>query len=69
MESVWSLEILIQNFDTKMWSFHRVSLPDSGVFPFKFNTIQSNYSGVLSVCKEYWNQNLQEICNSLEQQA
>ena len=32
VESVWSLEILMQNFDTTMWSFHRISLPDSGVF-------------------------------------
>ena len=29
VESVWSLEIRIQNFDTTMWSFHGVSLPDS----------------------------------------
>ena len=26
VESVWSLEIRIQNFDTTMWSFHGVSL-------------------------------------------
>ena len=32
MESVWSLEILIQNFGTTMWSFHGIPLPDSGVF-------------------------------------
>ena len=29
VESVWSLEIRIQNFDTTMWSFHGVSLPAS----------------------------------------
>ena len=32
VESVWTLEILIQNVDTTMWSFYGVSLPDSGVF-------------------------------------
>ena len=51
--SVWSLEILTQNFDTTMWSFHGVSLPDSGAFLFNFNTIKWNSSGVLLVCKEY----------------
>ena len=53
VESVWSLEIRIQNFDTTMWSFHGVSLPDSGVFLFNFNTITWNFSGVLLVCEEY----------------
>ena len=32
VESVWSLEILIQTFGTTMWSFHGVLLPDSKVF-------------------------------------
>ena len=40
-------------FDTTMWSFHGVSLPDSGVFLFNFNTIKWNFSGVLLVCEEY----------------
>ena len=53
VESVWSLEILIQNFDTIMGSFHEISSPDSGVFLFNFNTIKWNSSGVLLVCKEY----------------
>ena len=38
--SVWRLKILIQNFDTTIWSFHGVPLPDSGIFLFNFNTIQ-----------------------------
>ena len=50
VESVWSFEILIQNFDTTMWSFHGVSLPDSGVFLFNFNIIQWNSSGVFCWC-------------------
>ena len=53
VEFVWSLEILMQNFGTTMWTFHGVSLPDSGVFLFNFNTIHWNSSGVLLVCKEY----------------
>ena len=53
VKSEWSLEILIQNFDTTMLSFHGVSLPDSGVFLFNFNTIKWKSSGVLLVCKEY----------------
>ena len=32
---------------------HGVSLPDSGVFIFNFNTIKWNFSGVLLVCEEY----------------
>ena len=53
VESVWSLKIRIQHFDTTMWSFHGVSLPDSGVFLFNFNTIKWNFSGVVVVCEEY----------------
>ena len=53
VEFVWSLEILLQNSGTTTWSFHGVSLPDSGVFLFNFNTIQWNSSRVLLVCKEY----------------
>ena len=43
VESVWNFKILIQNFDTIMWSFHGVSLPDSGVFLFNFNL----FNGIL----------------------
>ena len=53
VEFVWSLEILIQNSGITMQSFHGVSLPDSGVFLFNFNTILWNSSGVLLVCREY----------------
>ena len=40
-------------FATTMWSVQGVSLPDSRVFLFNFNTIKWNSSGVLLVCKEY----------------
>ena len=53
VESVWSLEIRTQNFDTTMWSFHGASSPDSGVFLFNFNTIKWNFSGVLLACEEF----------------
>ena len=61
VESEWSLEILIQNFDTTMWSFRAVSLPDSGVFLFNFNTIKWNSSGVLQNL-EIGNQVLPSTC-------
>ena len=50
VESVWSFKILTQNFGTTMWSFHGVSLPDSGVFLFNFNPIRTGlFENVLSL--------------------
>ena len=80
VESVWSLEIRIQNFDTTMWSFHGVSLPDSGVFmefhyqivEFFFLTLTPLNGIFLEFCwcvKNIEIRIYREICNSMEQQT
>ena len=67
VESVWSLEILIQNVDTTMWSFYGVSLPDSGVF---FLTPLNGILLEFCWCVENIEIRIyREICNSMEQQT
>ena len=65
VESVWSLEILIQNFDTTMWSFHGVSLP---VVEFFFSTLTPLNGILLEFCwcgKNIETRIYREICSSI----
>ena len=69
VESVWSLEIRIQNFDTTMWSFHGVSLPDSGVFLLNLTPLNGIFLEFCWCVKNIEIRIYREICNSMEQQT
>ena len=69
VESVWSLEIRIQNSDTTIWSFHGVSLPDSGVFLLTLTPLNGIFLEFCWCVKNIEIRIYREICNSIEQQT